>query len=288
MKDHLDDLSWWLLIPLAVGAGLAPWPAGPEPHLVQKLRWLAAGDLTRPIDIFDLVFHATPTLLAAAKGAVRVWGREDDDGEHADEASEEHAHGHHAKRFTTPEERTDEWNAPERDDWQQPDALIEAMQVDEGMAVADVGTGTGYFVPHLSRAVGDEGQVWAVDLEEPMLEYVDQTVADRSLSNVETRHADQTDTHLPEEEVDRILIVNTWHHIPDRPDYARHLRERLTDTGEVWIVDYDEDSPTGPPDKHRLAPEQVVRELERAGLEAEICPLDLPRQYAVVGRQTSD
>lgn len=75
MKDQLEDLSWWLLVPLAIGAGLAPWPAGPEPHLVEKFRWLAAGELTRPIDIFDLVFHATPALLAVAKGAVRIGSR---------------------------------------------------------------------------------------------------------------------------------------------------------------------------------------------------------------------
>ena len=280
MRQQLEDLSWWLLVPLAVGAGLAPWPAGPEPHLVEKLRWLAAGELTRPIDIFDVVFHATPALLAVAKGAVRIWSR----GE-AGDASGEGPHDHHAKRFTTPEERTDEWNAPEREDWQQPEALLEAMQIDEGMAVADVGTGTGYFVPYLSRAVGDEGHVWAVDLEEPMLEYVDRTVAERGLGNVETLRADQTDTHLDEGTIDRILIVNTWHHIPDRPEYARHLGERLTDGGEVWIVDYDEGSPTGPPQDHRLAPEQVVRELERGGLEAEIRPLGLERQYVVVGRR---
>lgn len=83
MKDQLAELSWWLLVPLAIGAGLAPWPAGPEPHLVEKLRWLAAGELTRPLDIFDLVFHATPALLAVAKGVVEVRSRgaDGDDGQ---------------------------------------------------------------------------------------------------------------------------------------------------------------------------------------------------------------
>ena len=46
---------------------MAPWPLGPEPHLVQKLRWLAEGSLYKPLDIFDLFFHATPALLALLK-----------------------------------------------------------------------------------------------------------------------------------------------------------------------------------------------------------------------------
>ncbi len=61
----LDSVPYSLLIPLAIAMALAPF--FPKPHLVEKLQMLAAGDLKRPLDIFDLVMHAAPLGLLAAK-----------------------------------------------------------------------------------------------------------------------------------------------------------------------------------------------------------------------------
>lgn len=205
--------------------------------------------------------------------------------EHA--SDDEHASGHgghHDKRFTDPEKLADDWNDPARDRWQRPEAVVDAMGLDSGMTVADVGVGTGYFVPHLAEAVGSEGRVFAVDIERSMLDYVENLAAERGLEQVETVMAQKTNTNLDADSVDRILIVNTWHHIPNREAYSRHLRERLTEGGSVWIVDYTRDSPRGPPTQHRLDPEEVVGELEAGGLDAEHHSLELPRQYVVVGR----
>ena len=65
--------SWPILIALCLTLGLAPfWP---QPHLVEKLRMLAAGELRRPLDIFDLALHAAPWLLLAAKAVLAALGR---------------------------------------------------------------------------------------------------------------------------------------------------------------------------------------------------------------------
>ncbi|HET9701373.1 MAG TPA: hypothetical protein VFP70_10680 [Burkholderiales bacterium] len=61
----LDRISWGLLLPVALLLGLAPFH--PEPHLWEKLKMLAAGTLVKPIDILDLLMHAAPLLLVAAK-----------------------------------------------------------------------------------------------------------------------------------------------------------------------------------------------------------------------------
>lgn len=61
----LDRISWGLLLPVALLLGLAPFT--PEPHLWEKLKMLEAGTLVKPIDIFDLIMHAAPLLLVAAK-----------------------------------------------------------------------------------------------------------------------------------------------------------------------------------------------------------------------------
>ncbi|TAL15729.1 hypothetical protein EPN96_12185 [bacterium] len=65
MKEFIVQIPYSLLIPLAIFAALAPF--FPEPHLVEKTRMLFSGTLKRPLDIFDLVFHLTPTVVLAAK-----------------------------------------------------------------------------------------------------------------------------------------------------------------------------------------------------------------------------
>lgn len=69
----LDHIPWPIVILAALTLGLAPF--FPEPHIVEKLRMLAQGNLKRPIDIFDLVYHAIPWLLLVAKLARQVMAR---------------------------------------------------------------------------------------------------------------------------------------------------------------------------------------------------------------------
>jgi SAM-dependent methyltransferase len=80
-----------------------------------------------------------------------------------------------------------------------------------------------------------------------------------------------------------VLLVDTWHHIPAREAYGKKLVAGLRPGGRVVIVEVTRESPHGPPQAHRLDPEEVVRELEAAGLAAEIVKESLPRQYVVVG-----
>lgn len=65
LLDKIDQMPWLLAIVLCLTLGLAPFV--PEPHIVEKLRMLAKGTLTRPLDIFDLLLHAAPFLLVAVK-----------------------------------------------------------------------------------------------------------------------------------------------------------------------------------------------------------------------------
>ena len=63
---YLDHLGWPLILLACAVLGLAPFT--PEPHLWEKLKMLAAGELTRPIDIFDMLFHGLPFVLLVLKG----------------------------------------------------------------------------------------------------------------------------------------------------------------------------------------------------------------------------
>lgn len=194
-------------------------------------------------------------------------------------------HGHMDHRFTDPEAMAARWNDPSRDAWQSPTAIVAAMDIAAGATVADLGTGTGYFLPHLARAVGDAGRVVAVDIEPAMLAYAAEHASARGLSNVDTVLATPDDPHLDDGTIDRILTVNTWHHFADRAACGRRLYAALRPGGSLWVVDFLATSPHGPPPEHRIPAEVVVAELQAAGFEARVEPVGLENQFVVVGRR---
>jgi len=174
---------------------------------------------------------------------------------------------------------------PARDEWQRPSHVVELLQISPGMTVVDLGAGTGYFMSYLSQAVGKEGQVLALDVEPTMVEHLQGRAAEAGFDNVEARHIPFDDTQLTAGSSDRILIVDTWHHIDARSVYSAGLAKALSAEGRVYIVDFTSDSPEGPPVEHRLTPEQVMRELEDGGLRAELVQEDLPWQFVVMAQR---
>jgi len=185
-------------------------------------------------------------------------------------------------RFEHAEEWAKAFDDPARDAWQKPADVVAAMAIRPGMTVADVGAGTGYFEPWLSRAVGPSGVVLALDIEPEMVGYLTERATREHLANVKASQVAVDDPHLPQGQVDRILIVDTWHHIPSREAYGAKLREALAHDGT--IVDFTRDSTRGPPVEHRVSPDEVVRELRTAGLDAAVTPVGLPDQYVVTAR----
>jgi len=188
------------------------------------------------------------------------------------------------KDFSDAQAFSKSFDDPARDAWQRPAEVIEQMKIAPGSVVADLGTGTGYFVGWLSRAVGPSGKVLALDVEAEMIRFVAQRAEQQQLSNVEPRQVAADDPGLAAGSVARVLIVDTWHHIDERAQYARKLAAALAPGGEVWIVDFTADSDIGPPARYRVSPEQAVSELQDGGLKAEIVQGEtLPKQYIVRG-----
>jgi ubiquinone/menaquinone biosynthesis C-methylase UbiE len=184
-------------------------------------------------------------------------------------------------------EKADEWapvfDDPGRDAWQRPAEVVKLAEIAPGMTVADLGAGTGYFVPHLSRAVGATGRVLALDVEADMVRYLGERIAREKLENAVAQQVPVDDPLLPEGQVQCVLVVDTWHHLSDRPAYASKLARGLAPGGRVVVVDFTLESQLGPPVQHRLRPEQVADDLRAGGLEPRILDEILPEQYVVVG-----
>jgi ubiquinone/menaquinone biosynthesis C-methylase UbiE len=206
----------------------------------------------------------------------------------ASHAEPHHEHGHgkagYHMDFSAVERFARQFDGPERDAWQKPAEVVRFLELGAGQVVADIGAGTGYFLPHLSKTAGTEGRVLALDVEPNMVEYMKQRSRKSGFANVEARVVAPDDAGLAPSSVDHILIVNTWHHIDDRTRYAGNLARALRPGGTLLIVDFTLQSDQGPPKEHRLSAEQVVKELEGGGFRAEIVRGEtLPKQYLVRG-----
>ena len=163
-----------------------------------------------------------------------------------------HGHGRHGHdplvhRFEHADEWAPRFDDPARDGWQQPAEVIAVMELEAGMTVADIGAGTGYFEPWLSRAMGPAGTVLALDIEPDMVRYLRERSAREGLANVRAQLAGVDDPGLAPAGVDRVLIVDTWHHIAAREEYAAKLRDALKPGGRIFVVDFTREAKHGPP-----------------------------------------
>jgi ubiquinone/menaquinone biosynthesis C-methylase UbiE len=127
---------------------------------------------------------------------------------------------------------------PERDNVQKPMQLIRDMGVRPGMTVADVGTGIGYMLPFLSRAVGAEGKVIAEDIFDDFLEGARQRVQSAKLANVSFVKGTATDPNLPEGQLDVVLVLDVYHHFDYPEKMLAAISKSLKPEGKLVIVEY--------------------------------------------------
>lgn len=198
---------------------------------------------------------------------------------------EQPKHGDHKHAFTDPADKAKKWNDPERDKWQHPLEIVAALDLKPGATVADIGAGTGYMVAHLSKAVGEGGTVIAIDASAEMVEYLANRSGDLGPAEIVPRQVGPDDPELPTASVDRVLTLDTWHHVKGREAYAKKVYEGLKRVGRFVVVDYEVGAETGPPMAMRLEPGQVTKQLEAAGFRVEVVRESMPRHYMVVGHK---
>jgi len=171
-----------------------------------------------------------------------------------------HTHQHH---FKDAEKWAHVFDDPERDAWQKPHEVIQALSLAPDAVVADVGAGTGYFSARLASML-PKGKVYAVDVEPDMVKHLAARAKREAKPNMQAVQGAFDDPKLPEK-VDLILFVDVHHHIDEREKYFRNLRGSLKPGGRVAIIDFRPDAPMGPPKHTRIAAEKVKAELKAAG-----------------------
>ncbi|MBP1908772.1 class I SAM-dependent methyltransferase [Methanolobus bombayensis] len=119
------------------------------------------------------------------------------------------------------------------------DEIIRALALKRGQNVADVGVGGGYFSLRFSRAVEDDGKIYAVDTNRNFLEFLKIESEKKGQYNIETNLAKQNRFPLRKKDIDLVFLRNVYHHIPDRVNYFKDMAASLKEEGRVAIIDYD-------------------------------------------------
>jgi predicted methyltransferase len=156
----------------------------------------------------------------------------------------------------------------EREVYARRHAILAAVGLKPGMAVADVGSGTGVYTRLFAKAVGRGGRVYAVDISAPLLDHVMQTAKKQRLDNVTGILDSADDTKLPESSVDLVYVCDTYHHFEHPQKVLASIRRALRPGGRLVIVDFERiegKSPKWLLEHVRAGKNTVKSEIEAAG-----------------------
>jgi ubiquinone/menaquinone biosynthesis C-methylase UbiE len=128
--------------------------------------------------------------------------------------------------------------APDRDTRQKPQELVAAMNLKPGMSVADIGTGVGYMLPYLSKAVGPGGKVYGQDIQTDFIDQAKARAATEKLTNVQFILGSDNDPKLPAGALDAALVLDVYHHFDYPEKMLAHIRGAIKPGGRLYIVDY--------------------------------------------------
>ena len=173
-------------------------------------------------------------------------------------------------------------DAPDRDLWQRPDQIMDAMGIADASVVADIGAGSGWFTIRLARRVGPQGLVYAEDVQKEMINAISRRVSREGLTNVKPGLGLNNDPRLPAGSLDAVFMVDAYHEVEDRVSMLSSLARRLnrkaasalsTSAGWHW---------PGPVPEERVSPDVVVKDAKQAGLRLIRQEPFLPYQYFLI------
>lgn len=166
---------------------------------------------------------------------------------------------------------------------EQPDRMLDALEITPGMTVADVGAGVGYHSLKLAERVGPEGLVYASDLQPQMLWTLIDRAEQARVGNIVPVLATPTYTGLPAGGVDLILMVDVYHEISTPEPALAAFRRALKPGGRLVLVEYRGEDPTVPiKPLHKMTEAQVRGEVEPMGFRFVANPDFLPWQHILI------
>jgi ubiquinone/menaquinone biosynthesis C-methylase UbiE len=175
---------------------------------------------------------------------------------------------------------------PERQQEERPDLLLATLHLKPGDAVADIGAGTGFYTRRMAKLVGDQGLIYAVEIQQEMLDLLTNKMAELNIRNVKPVLGTITDPRLPPESIDLVLMVDVYHEF----DYPREMIEAicraLKPAGRIVFVEFRGEDPNVPiKPVHKMTVAQVRKEMSLQPLQWIETSEILPRQHIIIFRK---
>jgi precorrin-6B methylase 2 len=172
---------------------------------------------------------------------------------------------------------------PEREKEEEPARLMDALKMQPGEAVCDLGAGSGYFTFRMAERVGPKGKVYAVDIQQEMLDLIGQRMKKRDVKNIELVLGTETDPKLPANTLDLIMMVDVYHEFSHPFEMTQAMVKALKPGGRLVFVEYRREDPAVPIKLlHKMTERQVLREMEPHPLRHVKTHGVLPRQHIIV------
>jgi precorrin-6B methylase 2 len=171
----------------------------------------------------------------------------------------------------------------ERETEEQPQLVIDALEIKRGQTIADLGAGSGYYSFRIAPLVGPTGKVLAIDIEPRMLEAIAERARREHIGNITTIHGSAQDPNLAPRSVDLVFMVDVYHELEYPYEMMTKVRAALKPGGRVALIEYRaEDPEVLIKPLHKMSERQVRREMQAAGFRHVKTVHTLPLQHLIV------
>jgi 2-polyprenyl-3-methyl-5-hydroxy-6-metoxy-1,4-benzoquinol methylase len=171
----------------------------------------------------------------------------------------------------------------DRESWQPPDKIMDAVGIRPGMRIGEAGAGEGYLTFHLAKRVGNGGVVYANEISESDLETIRTRARREGVDNIVTVLGEIEDPLFPERDLDMVIMVYVLHHL-DRPiEFLRNLEGYLKPGGPVVIIEKNHDTDRSHPPQF-MTKGQILETIEESGYRLERTETFLPRDTIYIYR----
>ena len=172
---------------------------------------------------------------------------------------------------------------PERENEEAPSKAIDLLELKPGMAVADIGAGSGYYSSRIAKRVGPAGHVYATDIQQGMIDILERRIKAEGLTNMTTILGGADDPKLPPNSIDLAIMVDVYHELQQPQVFLQRLKAAFKPNGRLVLLEFRKEDPNIPIlEVHKMSVAEVDQEMKAEGYAIDKVVEGLPWQHLIV------